>query len=536
MEKLSKHLTLINFKKSFLAAGLFMLCLNAIAQSEETENRLNSIRFKSITPLSPKSPPGGYLDLTVSGNKLTVGSTTFGDKAYLATDLAVNEDLNVRLHFLNPLLYNVSIKLSEKDDPSASAFDSFLKQMSGTFGSVTELGALKSFALPASPPMTTFPSVILKDFLYAISDERFIEKSYYDDVAEKISGIESFLYGDISNVCNCSSNGNVLSIMSKAITDLSKETTFSDFDKNSADLSTNLKQETRDCIGTVNKLLEDLKTSIKDAKNHVRASVVRTPAAPYAAKDLASFKTAIDSYAQATAQWVEVFTNKDMKMVSDRVTAFSALIDALRKFVIEKNKSGLVSAEYLPYGSQKLSHGKDIGVSLRVISLELTDDLTTKPKDTMNINFTIIKNKPQLEVALGAAWLANSYTFNNYFVNNDNGTYTLANTTTTKILLPTLFLNYYVHLRKLDMNVILPQIGVTTGKEYPTVLIGAGFSEFNRFSLTSGAAFLVNQKLSPGYTEGMTLDDEAVIKDVSKTYYHKFTASWYISLNYRLTK
>ncbi|WP_276372923.1 hypothetical protein [Chryseolinea sp. H1M3-3] len=514
-------------KKIIAAVFLALLFIELFGQSEKTMKRLNSVRFKSLTVASPKGPPGGYLDFTHKGNKLAVGSMDFHDGDYLSTNLSVNEDLNVRIQFLNPLLYNVTVKLSEIESPSTSALDSFLKQMTGTFGPVSEVGSFKSGARVNKAAPKIFPSVILKDFLLTISDDRYIKKAYYTDIAEKVSGIESFLYGDITNVCDCSGNGNVLAVMSNAVLSLSKETSFTNFDISSQNLI-DLKTETNDCLNKVKRILEALQQSLKDAKNHVITN-------PPTAKDLSTFNATIDSYAQATAKWVSVFTDKDMKTMSDRINAFGSLVDAARKFIIEKKHTGLISNEYVPYGSQKLQRGKDIGVSVTIISLDLSNDLISKPKDTLNINLTVVKNKPQLEISTGIALLPDQYTFNNYFVNSSNGIHTIANTTTTKIVLPTLFLNYYVHLRKLDINLILPQVGVATGKEYPTFLIGAGFSEFNRFSITTGAALLFNQTLRGDFSEGMNLTDESVIKDITKAYYNKFDASWYVSLNYRLT-
>jgi hypothetical protein len=150
--------------------------------------------------------------------------------------------------------------------------------------------------------------------------------------------------------------------------------------------------------------------------------------------------------------------------------------------------------------------------------------------DSTSISFTIINGRPLFIPFLspGVAWFPEDITYTSFTLDND----TITESISTKTILPTVYVNFYSKLGK-NWYGILPQIGLSSGKELPMVLVGGGIAYGNRFILTAGVPIYWVQKLKskePG--------DQANEKEFKEALGFEFSEKYplYISISVRLGK
>lgn len=194
-----------------------------------------------------------------------------------------------------------------------------------------------------------------------------------------------------------------------------------------------------------------------------------------------------------------------------------------------KTKQTIDGDLILTTGNLKMLSKKDLVVTIKSTKISV-DDKTLEITDgeSTELEFTVIRRRPQVESSVGIASFLKPLTFNAYSIYQDGNDYKIGNTESTKILIPTLFLNYYVAASE-SFTLILPQIGIGTGKEYPTILAGIGGAIPGKFFLSVGIAGSTNQHLKSKHSLNsvVTLEEAQNLRDL---YYLKWEIRPYASL------
>ncbi|MFD1140871.1 hypothetical protein ACFQ4C_07120 [Larkinella insperata] len=488
-------------KNKAIALLLFVLQLNSfisLGQKSTTLDRLNAKHFPTTNVLKIVYNPLDankryYKYVPLSPKKVNQDIPTY------FSIREKDETLRIVAEFINPLKFSLSLTSKYSDDPNIKIESDFFASLSETVP--------KSISAPARSIGTAIPksSELLPEWVLLLEDKHKLDPDYKDyhlEVAQDFNDLEKYLVGNFT--------------LSTGGTQTFEEHIYSAVD--------NLKASSDGIIflTNLNKANEVLKELNTVAESTIKAELAQLIMKMSSPKNF-NYKPEFNVY---TLYSIE----KLKKKYNDIMTEKNVLKKSYENLLERMNKIKIVNGEIILTVNDVAFDGeKDLTIDIKAKKFILDDEtLAFSDGESHEIQFTIILRRPQVEASGGIAFLAKPVTYNSYNIYVDGTSFKIGNSETKKYVLPALFLNYY---RSLGDNsvLILPQIGLGTGKEYPTVFLGAGYVIPNKFIASIGAANAFNQTLKSGYEVNSPIDS-SLANDVTNVYVYKWEVRPYISL------
>lgn len=415
----------------------------------------------------------------------------------------------IQAEFVSPFEYSLTLSSKETDDPNLKVISDFFDTAQANLPAGT-LGAAR--AKGSSGAGTHIP-VLLPEWLFLLQNTQSTlagyPANYYQTMAGKFANVENYLYGEFA-------------------TSVSAQATFETHITASAKLlqtaPTGLDFETR--LATANQLYSDLKsvldTKIKEELKAVKESM-NTPNG--------------FTYTASFNDYTKYSLGKLDNLVADAIKPKEVVLEKFRLLLAELKKVKLKEGRILlTVDPLEFHKGKDLSVSLKATPVEFNEkELKLVEQTGTESTFTIIRKRPQVEVSAGIAYFATRMTYNNYSLVGDSvagnaPVQRISNAETRKYVIPVVFLNFYNYSIKKDTYWIFPQIGVGSGKEFPTFLFGAGFVIPGRLIVSTGLANTITQELKDQYKVDQVVDNSIKVED---TYEYRWKPDLYFSLQYK---
>jgi|GEM_PF-5679887 hypothetical protein len=454
--------------------------------------------------------------------------------------------------YFNPLKYKVETSTSYSDNPNVKTFDEFFKTFSTTFeGTITptqvqlsekklsdsesakikinELRPLNNFLFNALTNELYNPTtkelkkvsktrtILLKDWLLEVYKADEYTENLDEEVSKLIEPIEEFIYFKIKYENESSGFDQLIKTASESI--YNNSNTYQQFDK-----------EVAKCEKLNKALTEKLKESKEKLKDLIRKI-----------KDLNTKDDNLKNYNTNTASWLELTANELIASKEKKLNEFDKYVNLLiqERTKMKKNKTTIDSLDFIQIIESEMVQDKDLNISFQVSPVSADGKVGDKEK----IDFSIIRNETHSFLSTGMAVLINNsgngLTYNNFTTAKVTGGYSIVNNKQQYYVLPVLFINWaYRGKPKSKMKsstdlIFIPQLGITVGKEFPTVLGGVGVLVAQRLSIHLGGAIGYTKDLKDPNDKDVILTSES---DLEGKLTQKVTGAFYFSVAFRINK
>lgn len=482
---------------------LFALCsLAVVAQQSETIERVNAVKFPKTGILTVKFDNNIQEKFQCEASPLL----PLQDIPKYFSYPTKNTNLSFQAHFVNPLKFKLTLKSRYAEDPNVKVESEFFSTLAAS------LPQTQPFALvPAAPVPGLGYSVLMPAWFDLLQGQPTFAAANTTPLLQKLELIENFVAGKFTIGSNTE---DFQTHLTKSINDLESAASALVFEtkRNEAD--------------AIRKHIETFKSDLPGLVNDVSTAMMNIPGLNYTpAFTLATEKT----IARLRMEILE-FTRGKFAVFEN----YKLMLDEIGKVILNDPYIKLTNP------SVKLKAKQDLIITITAIPLTIDkSSFTIKEGQKSEIEFYVILSRPQVEVSAGGAWITKPVVFNSYSATADSTSFKISNTETIKSFLPVMFLNFYTRGRNDGKNStseniwILPQIGVGTGKEYPTVLLGAGYVIPNRFIISGGLLNAWTQTLKSGYVLHSKITEQES-KDISNVYEFKWVPRVYLSLQFKL--
>jgi len=488
---------MINLKKTisffFLIIPTFLF-----GQKAETLERVTADHFPEKNKLYVQFNPANEKK---AFSYLEEGSDSYQSlPSFFSTRIKKKRRISVLAEFVNPLKYQLDIALKVSDDPRSDIITQFFS--SNFKPSIT--GAFPEIAAGGSTS-----TILLPDWLYHIKDERNVPSQYILNVKKEAAEIEAILYKEFKaeeedlGAPNRTFEGHI----KNRIVELKKKETTEGF---KAELQEAIKMQQ-----ALKGLTDKLMTKLEKLKTLINTPQEFTSTLPFKEYSL--------SFTDKLEQTVKQLINSKIALNND----FRGILDYAEKVKFEGNYIVLSVDEI------ELENKKEYTITLKAIEKSI-DDVTLKVsnKKTYESQFVVIIGRFNVDVSGGVASIFKPLTLNSFNSYQDSTSFRINNSPTTKLFIPTIYLNFYSKIND-ELVLILPQVGVGTGKEYPTIFLGGGLVAFGKIVFSVGVANVYNQKLKEGFAVNQKIKADEVINFKSQVYSYKPEFRPYASLQIR---
>ena len=479
-----------------------LLHCTTYAQKSETMERANAVHFPDNGQLILKFDPNGADKFQY----LMPGKVPMQTVPKYFSYPLKNSNLEIQAEFINPLRYKLTLKSKDSDDPNYKVESEFFEAAGIAMPSNLEMAA------PAGPPPGLNFSILIPQWFDVLNVQPLPAGTTLSasNVLSKLKVLEDFLAGEFTIGANTKSFQQHLS---ESIDALASATTHGDFisNKNQAD--------------AVARHIQDFRTNLMALVNEIALEMKRVPNITYDP----AFTTVTDNAIRLLKLQATEFTRVKFTVFD----AYKKIIDELTK-VSFSGSNIMLTNKYVTLKAKK-------DLIINVIATPLTIDKTSftiTEGETKEVEFYVILRRPQVEASAGIAYVLDGFRFNAFSTTGDSTDLRISNTETRKFFLPTLFLNFYRNAsfnanRSSEHLFILPQLGIGTGKEFPTVLLGAGYVVPHKVVISAGVINAWIQTLKSGYTVHGSISTETA-KDISTIYEYEWKVRPYLSVQFKL--
>lgn len=510
-----------------LLAALITIALNSFSQNGPNFPRMNSIQTRGaifVKELDGKAP-----------KYFTEEDVKLGHDSFLENNMYFwmrdnQNKVNIYLPFFNPLNSKVSSYSKSVTNPSIAVLDSLFNSLGSTAAIVFPASGftyLRETSTNASGVAINTKKVVdnlgveilipnnveskiktitLKDWAYKLLEQPSYSQALDDSLTKMISRVENLLFFKVVIDKKSANFDDHVKDVSKPLYDA---VTLEDY--KAAIVALKAKKTLLDnAVSNANASFENLLKTIRDPGFAVSPGFKM-----YSSNTADEFEARIKPMIQAKQKILkdlEEFINKN---------------DEIQKQYSKCESKEINGHKYYLFNEfQFINKEKDLEIILS--HRKISEGVLSK--DSTAVKFTIVNGRPLFVPFLspGVAWFVSDVTYTSFNLDND----TITQSVSTKTILPTAYVNFYSKLGK-NWYGILPQIGLSSGKELPMILIGGGLAYGNRFILTAGFPVYWVQKLkskSPG--------EYATEKEFKDALGFEFSRKYplYISLSVRLGK
>lgn len=467
-----------------------------VAQKNETIERVNALRFPDKGLLTVK------FDSTTKKFRYNAPSLEpLQEIPKYFSFPTRNTNLKIQAEFINPLKFKLTLKSKYSEDPNSKIESEFFATAVSLLPTPLkpEPGRAKTSGLSFS--------VLMPAWFDLLQEDKGYRKENIETLLEKLKPLEDFIAG---NFLIDSYTADFHSHLLKSIINLESATNVSQFNTH------------RKKAQEVQNYIQNYKDNLNKIVAEITKEMKEVPGITYTT----SFNEATDKAIKRLELEVVEFTRGRFSIFDN----FKALLGEIDKVSFTTDYIDLTNS------GVNLKAKQDLIITLSATPLKIDKaNFTFKELEKSEVEFYVILKRPQVEASTGGAWITKAVIFNSYSSTSDSTSFKISNTETAKSFLPVLFLNFYTTSKKStnDNIWILPQIGIGTGKEYPTVLFGAGFVIPSRLIISGGLMNAWTQSLKNGYTLHGTISEQEA-KDISSIYEFKWIPRIYLSLQFQL--
>lgn len=502
--------------KNILPAAILLLAsIDSAAQKSETLERLAAKPFPISKRLIVSYLSAPKIIKYAEDSPSVINGQLPKYFSYKETDV----EFEVELMFINPLQYRVALTSKQSDDPNEKVISDYfdgLKNMqpSATTADVTAKARIRTANGTEAPASS---SNLLPEWVFQLrttqAGQTGYPTDYHKQIASAFDEIEKYLNGtfNVSATGTQTYEQHIINSVNKIKT----ASTAADFTLAVSDANSVLKE-----LSNVSSVV--LKSNLDNLINKMRTPTGFSYTAP--------FIDYTDYSIVKLKLLYETITAAQNKLLS----SFKSLLENVNKVKINGDRI-LLTAETL-----KFQDKKDLTITFIVTTISVdSETLLVSEKEKFESQVTVIRKRAQVEVSAGLALFSKSITYNSYSIDADSINSTngadaklvnrIGNTQSTRWLIPTLFLNFYRRAGEGNLW-ILPQVGVGTGKELPTFLVGSGYVIPNKWIISLGLANAFNQELKNTYKENDVVDASLKASDLYET---RWVPRLYLSVQFK---